>query len=54
MESALTQIKHLAINADKASKRRLMTALHALAYSLENVDDTMYRFAYLVSIHSMR
>ncbi|KAL7755527.1 hypothetical protein ACKLNR_014625 [Fusarium oxysporum f. sp. zingiberi] len=47
MEAALTHLKSLAVSADEASRRQLMTALHELAYSLEDVDDTMYRYSYL-------
>ncbi|KAF4449246.1 O-methyl transferase B [Fusarium albosuccineum] len=47
MQSALSQLKQLSSDMDDTSRRQLMTSLHELAYSMESVDDTMYRFSYL-------
>ncbi|KAM4056182.1 o-methyltransferase [Hirsutella rhossiliensis] len=48
MESALAQIKHFASMADAGTRRQLMVSVHELAYSLEDVNDTVHRYGYLL------
>lgn len=49
MDSALASIKQFAATADEAARRQLITTLHELAYSLEDANDTVHRYGYLVS-----
>jgi hypothetical protein len=50
IESALLQVRQLASTANESFRRKLMTALHELAYSMEEPDDTIHRYGYLVSL----
>lgn len=50
MEAALNQVKQLAATADKATRQQLMATLHEVAYSMEDAEDTVNRFGYLVSM----
>ncbi|KAI1458808.1 S-adenosyl-L-methionine-dependent methyltransferase [Annulohypoxylon moriforme] len=46
-ESILNQLKDVGSITDTASRRKLIADLHGLAYSLEDVDDTIHRYGYL-------
>ncbi|KAF4633291.1 hypothetical protein G7Y89_g4833 [Cudoniella acicularis] len=47
MDAALEQVKQLAANADQTTRQRLMAALHKLAYSIEDSNDTTRRYGHL-------
>lgn len=47
MEDALNHVQQLAAISDSTSRRRIMSALHNLAFSLEDAHDTINRLGYL-------
>lgn len=53
MDAALAQIKHLAAVGGEAARRQLIDTLHELAYSLEDPNDTVHRYGYLVGTLSL-
>lgn len=48
MESTVAQIRELAISADKPARLEIIRTLHGLAYSLEDEEDVVNRFGFLV------
>jgi hypothetical protein len=51
METILNQLSQLSSSEDRKTKRELAAKLRLMADSLEDVDDTVNRFMYLVSFH---
>lgn len=49
VDAALEAVKNLSATIDEAGRRKLITSLHELAYSLEDANDTVHRLGYLVS-----
>ncbi|KUJ18479.1 O-methyl transferase B [Mollisia scopiformis] len=47
METALEDIKRLAISSDEDARQSIMSALHKLAYSMESPNDTIRRYGHL-------
>lgn len=48
MEGIFEQIHKIASMADEAARKEIMIQLRAMAYSLEDVDDTVNRISHLV------
>lgn len=49
LETVLSQLRDLTASVnDVATRRQLIETLHEMAYSLENADDTVQRYGYLV------
>lgn len=50
MDNVLDQLRELASSRSGLVRQQLMATLHDLAYSLEDDNDVVHRFGYLVSI----
>jgi hypothetical protein len=49
MEAAFATLRQYASNLGDIARHQLITSLHEFAYSLEDPNDTVHRFGYLVS-----
>lgn len=49
MDKLFELLKQVAVGLSDSARYELMTAIHQLAYSLENTNDTIHRIGYLVS-----
>lgn len=50
METILEQLKQAISTADETARGSIMAKLHSIAYSLEDVEDTVNRLSYMVSL----
>lgn len=50
MEHVLDQLRELVSSQSSLVRQQLMATLHEVAYSLEDENDVVHRFGYLVSI----
>lgn len=50
MEHVLDQVRELVSSKSVLARQQLMVALHDLAYSLEDSNDVVHRFGYLVRL----
>lgn len=48
MDASVEQVKKLAATVGEEGRRKLIVSLHELAYELEDSNDTVHRFGYLV------
>lgn len=51
MSFSRTKVRQIASTLDDAARRQLMVSLHELAYSLEDSNDTIHRYGYLVCVY---
>lgn len=49
MEAAFATLRQYATNLGDIARHQLIAALHEFAYSLEDANDTVHRYGYLVS-----
>lgn len=52
MEHTLNRLQELASSKSGLDRQQLMSALHNLAYSLEDSNDVVHRFGYLVGLQN--